>query len=209
MLADNCAYQLVRRPLDFDVVVACNQLGDVLSDLTAVYSGSLGMLPSCCLDAAPPPPPRPGDAPPPPVFGIFESTSGSAPDIAGLGVANPLGTILSVAMLCRYTLREERWAARIEAAVDAALEDGVRTRDLCDDGGGGGGDWVTTAPMTDCSWVATASKSRTASGTKMKPPVEGAGSDPAPFVLPLPSFMPTSHASAAVGIWKLRGALIA
>ena len=83
------------------------------------------------------------------MFGIFESTSGSAPDIAGLGVANPLGTILSVAMLCRYTLREERWASRIEAAVDAALEDGVRTRDLCD-GGGGGGDWVTTAQMTDC-----------------------------------------------------------
>ena len=105
MFADNCAYQLMQRPKDFDVVIACNQLGDILSDLTAVYSGSLGMLPSACLAANP-------DSGM--VFGIYESTAGSAPDIAGLGIANPIGMILSVGMMFHYSFGLPDISMRVE-----------------------------------------------------------------------------------------------
>ncbi len=132
MFADNCAYQLICRPGNFDVVLSCNQLGDVLSDLTAVYSGSLGMLPSACLSANP-------DGGP--VFGMYESTSGSAPDIAGQGVANPVGMILSVGMMFEYTLARPDLARGVEQAVERALADGILTRDL--------GGTATCSSMTD------------------------------------------------------------
>ena len=132
MFADNCAYQLMRRPEDFDVVIGCNQLGDILSDLTAVYAGSLGMLPSACLAANP----AKG-----PVFGMFESTAGSAPDIAGRGIANPVGNILSVGMMFHYSFGLPEVAARLEPAVEAVLSAGVLTPDL--------GGTATGAEMTD------------------------------------------------------------
>lgn len=132
MFADNCAYQLIQRPGDFDVVLACNQMGDVLSDLTAVYSGSLGMLPSACLAAAP----EEG-----PVFGLYESTSGSAPDIAGQGIANPIGMILSVGMMFEFTFARPDLARALETAVERTLAEGILTPDL--------GGTASTAPMTD------------------------------------------------------------
>jgi 3-isopropylmalate dehydrogenase len=117
MLADNAAMQLVSRPADFDVVVADNLFGDILSDEAAMLTGSLGMLPSASLGA--------DEAP-----GLFEPVHGSAPDIAGQGIANPLATFLSAAMMLRHGLGMADEAARIETAVDQALEDGLRTPDL-------------------------------------------------------------------------------
>ena len=132
MFADNCAYQLMQRPGDFDVVIGCNQLGDVLSDLTAVYAGSLGMLPSACLTAGP------ADGP---VFGMYESTAGSAPDIAGQGIANPVGTVLSVGMMFKYSFGLSEIATRVEPAVEVTLIAGIMTPDL--------GGTATSAQMTD------------------------------------------------------------
>lgn len=132
MFADNCAYQMIMRPMDFDVVIGCNQLGDVLSDLAAVYAGSLGMLPSACLAA------NPGQGP---VFGMYESTSGSAPDIAGKGIANPVGTILSVGMMFRYSFGRPEWETRIEKAIETTLEADILTPDL--------GGSATSVEMTD------------------------------------------------------------
>ena len=132
MLADNCGYQMVMRPRDFDVVLCCNQLGDIFSDLTASHAGSLGMLPSACLCATPN-----GDR----VKGIYESTSGSAPDIAGQGIANPIGMILSVGMMFEFTLCRPDLNNVIIEAVDTALDDGHLTRDI-------GGD-LTSVQMTD------------------------------------------------------------
>jgi 3-isopropylmalate dehydrogenase len=117
LLVDNAAMQLVSRPADFDVVLAENLFGDILSDEAAMLTGSLGMLPSASLGAE-------GDP------GLFEPVHGSAPDIAGEGVANPLATFLSVAMMLRHGLGRGEDAARIEAAVDAVLERGLRTPDL-------------------------------------------------------------------------------
>jgi len=116
MLVDNCAMQLVRNPGQFDVIVTENLFGDVLSDEAAMLTGSLGMLPSASLGAG--------------TFGLYEPIHGSAPDIAGKGVANPLATILSVALLLRYSLGREAEARRIEAAVEAALAAGLRTADI-------------------------------------------------------------------------------
>ena len=132
MLADHCGYQLMMRPGDFDVVLCCNQLGDVFSDLTASYAGSLGMLPSACLAASS------DDGP---VFGIFESTSGSAPDIAGQGIANPVGMILSVGMMLSYGFGRPEMCRMIEHAVMQTLADGITTPDL-------GGE-ARSAEMTD------------------------------------------------------------
>ena len=132
MFADNCAYQLMIRPHDFDVVIGCNQLGDVLSDLTAVYAGSLGMLPSACLSANP-------DGGP--VFGMYESTAGSAPDIAGQGIANPVGTILSVGMMFTYSFGLPDYEPLIERAVMDTLQAGIMTPDL--------GGKATSRIMTD------------------------------------------------------------
>jgi 3-isopropylmalate dehydrogenase len=116
MLVDNCAMQLVRNPGQFDVIVTENLFGDVLSDEAAMLTGSLGMLPSASLGAG--------------TFGLYEPIHGSAPDIAGKGIANPLATILSVALLLRYSLGRETEARRIEAAVEAVLAAGLRTADI-------------------------------------------------------------------------------
>jgi 3-isopropylmalate dehydrogenase len=116
MLVDNAAMQLVASPARFDVILTENMFGDILSDESAMLTGSLGMLPSASLGA---------DGP-----GLFEPVHGSAPDIAGTGTANPLATFLSVAMMLRHGLEMPDEASAIEAAVDAALESGLRTPDL-------------------------------------------------------------------------------
>ena len=116
MYVDNAAMQLVRAPKQFDVMVTTNMFGDILSDCAAMLTGSIGMLPSASLDAA--------------GKGMYEPIHGSAPDIAGKGVANPLATILSVAMLLRYSLDEPAMADRVERAVDNVLDSGIRTADI-------------------------------------------------------------------------------
>jgi 3-isopropylmalate dehydrogenase len=116
LLVDNAAMQLVARPADFDVIVTENMFGDILSDEAAMLTGSLGMLPSASVG---------GDGP-----GLFEPVHGSAPDIAGTGSANPLAMLGSVAMMLRYGIGREEDAARVESAIDRALEQGLRTRDL-------------------------------------------------------------------------------
>ena len=116
MLVDNAAMQLVSEPSAFDVILTENMFGDILSDEAAMLTGSLGMLPSASLGA---------DGP-----GVFEPVHGSAPDIAGKGIANPLATFLSAAMLLRDGLGRDDDAAAIEAAVEAALARGLRTPDL-------------------------------------------------------------------------------
>ena len=120
-LVDSCAMLLVRRPADFDVIVTENLFGDILSDEAAVLAGSLGMLPSASLGDRRTDHGR---------FGLYEPIHGSAPDIAGRDVANPIGTILSAAMLLRLSLGREDAAAALEAAVSGALDDGYRTADL-------------------------------------------------------------------------------
>ncbi len=120
MYVDNAAMQLVRAPKQFDVMVTTNMFGDILSDEASMLTGSIGMLPSASLDA---------DG-----KGMYEPIHGSAPDIAGQGVANPLATILSVAMMLRYSLGEEALAARIERAVSRVLDQGLRTADIHTEG---------------------------------------------------------------------------
>jgi len=120
MLVDNCAMQLVRNPKQFDVIVTENLFGDVLSDEAAMITGSLGMLPSASLGTG--------------TFGLYEPIHGSAPDIAGKGIANPLATILSVALMLRYSFGREDAAQRIEAAVGKVLEAGLRTPDIAGNG---------------------------------------------------------------------------
>ena len=116
MYVDNAAMQLVKAPKSFDVIVTGNMFGDILSDEAAMLTGSIGMLPSASLDKA--------------GKGLYEPSHGSAPDIAGRDLANPLATILSVAMMLRFTLNQPVAAARIEAAVQAVLTDGLRTADI-------------------------------------------------------------------------------
>lgn len=116
MYVDNAAMQLVRAPKQFDVMVTTNMFGDILSDTAAMLTGSIGMLPSASLDAN--------------GKGMYEPIHGSAPDIAGKGVANPLATILSVAMMLRYSLNEAGLAQRIESAVESVLDAGLRTADI-------------------------------------------------------------------------------
>ena len=116
MLVDNAAMQLVSRPSDFDVIVTENLFGDVLSDEAAMLTGSIGMLPSASLGAG--------------TAGLYEPVHGSAPDIAGRGWANPIATCLSAAMMLRHSLGAPEAAERIEGAVAAALDGGLRTRDL-------------------------------------------------------------------------------
>ena len=120
MLVDNAAMQLVKNPKQFDVVVTGNMFGDILSDEAAMLTGSIGMLPSASLDEH--------------NKGMYEPCHGSAPDIAGKGLANPLATILSVAMMLRYTFNEEAAAQRIEAAVKSVLAAGYRTGDIFEAG---------------------------------------------------------------------------
>jgi 3-isopropylmalate dehydrogenase len=116
VLVDACAMFLMRRPRDFDVILAGNCFGDILSDEAATLAGSLGLLPSASLGSG--------------SFGIYEPIHGSAPDIAGRGIANPVAAILSAALLLRYSLGLEAEAGCIEAAVAGALESGLRTADL-------------------------------------------------------------------------------
>ncbi len=116
MYVDNAAMQLVRAPKKFDVIVTGNMFGDILSDAAAMLTGSIGMLPSASLDAN--------------NKGLYEPSHGSAPDIAGKGVANPLATILSAAMMLRYSLGRAAQADRIEAAVKNVLAQGLRTPDI-------------------------------------------------------------------------------
>jgi 3-isopropylmalate dehydrogenase len=131
MYVDNAAMQLVRDPRQFDVLVTGNLFGDILSDEAAMLTGSIGMLPSASLDEA--------------GRGLYEPCHGSAPDIAGQGVANPLATILSLAMAMRYSLNQPRVAAAIESAVEAALDQGARTADIA----GADERAVSTAEMGD------------------------------------------------------------
>ena len=131
MYVDNAAMQLVRAPKQFDVMVTTNMFGDILSDAAAMLTGSIGMLPSASLDAN--------------GKGMYEPIHGSAPDIAGQGVANPLATILSVAMMLRYSFGQADLADRIEAAVGRVLDQGLRTPDIA----AGGQTTVGTTQMGD------------------------------------------------------------
>ncbi|GLP98810.1 MULTISPECIES: 3-isopropylmalate dehydrogenase [Methylophaga] len=120
MYVDNAAMQLVRAPKQFDVMVTTNMFGDILSDCASMLTGSIGMLPSASLDEN--------------SKGMYEPIHGSAPDIAGQNIANPLATILSAAMMLRYTLDEAAMADRIEKAVSKVLDDGLRTADIYSEG---------------------------------------------------------------------------
>ena len=120
MYVDNAAMQLVREPKQFDVMVTTNMFGDILSDCAAMLTGSIGMLPSASLNSK-------GQ-------GMYEPIHGSAPDIAGKNIANPLATILSVAMMLRYSLDETAMADRIEKAVDKVLDQNLRTADIYSEG---------------------------------------------------------------------------
>lgn len=120
MYVDNAAMQLVRAPKQFDVIVTGNMFGDILSDEAAMLTGSIGMLPSASMNSA--------------KQGMYEPCHGSAPDIAGKGIANPLATILSVAMMLRYSLDEGAAAAAIEDAVGKVLDQGLRTADIMSEG---------------------------------------------------------------------------
>ena len=120
MYVDNAAMQLVRDPGQFDVIVTTNMFGDILSDLASMLTGSIGMLPSASLNAE--------------GKGMYEPIHGSAPDIAGKNIANPLATIISAAMMLRYSLAESAQADRIEQAVRQVLENGLRTADIYSEG---------------------------------------------------------------------------
>ncbi|HEY0336970.1 MAG TPA: 3-isopropylmalate dehydrogenase [Burkholderiales bacterium] len=120
MYVDNAAMQLVRNPKQFDVIVTGNMFGDILSDEASMLTGSIGMLPSASLDER--------------GKGLYEPIHGSAPDIAGKNLANPLATILSSAMMLRYTFNKDEWAYRIEAAVKKVLAGGARTTDIYEQG---------------------------------------------------------------------------
>jgi 3-isopropylmalate dehydrogenase len=130
MYVDNAAMQLVRDPRQFDVVVTGNMFGDILSDCAAMLTGSIGMLPSASLDEN--------------GKGMYEPVHGSAPDIAGQGIVNPLATLLSVAMMLRYTLEEAAMADRVERAVSRVIAAGTRTADIA-----GGGAAVSASAMGD------------------------------------------------------------
>src|SRR5690606_12838408 len=121
VLVDACTMYLMTRPSDFDVLVASNMFGDILTDEASVLAGSLGMSPSASLGSE--------------KFGLYEPIHGSAPDIAGQGKANPTGTILSAALLLRYSLGLEDEAQAVERAVDGVLEAGARTADIAPRGG--------------------------------------------------------------------------
>lgn len=116
MLVDNCAMQIVKNPAHFDVILTSNMFGDILSDIAAVIPGSLGLTPSASFN-------RSG-------FGLYEPSGGSAPDIAGKNLANPIAQILSLALMLRYSFRMDTEAVRIEAAIETALNRGFRTHDI-------------------------------------------------------------------------------
>ena len=125
MLADNCAMQLVRNPKQFDVIVTDNLFGDMLSDEAAMLTGSLVLLPSASLGAKD----KNGN-----MRSLYEPVHGSAPDIAGQGIANPIATILSFAMALRYSLDLDKEADSLEKAVQDVLDEGLRTKDIISKG---------------------------------------------------------------------------
>jgi len=129
MYVDNAAMQLIRNPRQFDVIVTSNLFGDILSDEASMLTGSIGMLPSASLGEK---------------HALYEPIHGSAPDIAGRNIANPLATILSVSMMLKYTLNRNDLAGKVDAAVEAVLDDGVRTPDLA-----GGSKTVSCSGMGD------------------------------------------------------------
>jgi 3-isopropylmalate dehydrogenase len=131
MYVDNAAMQLVKAPKQFDIIVTTNMFGDILSDAAAMLTGSIGMLPSASLDAN--------------AKGMYEPIHGSAPDIAGQGIANPLATILSVSMMLRYSLNQAAMADKIDQAVTKVLDQGLRTADIHSDST----EKVSTAQMGD------------------------------------------------------------
>ena len=118
MYVDNAAMQLVRDPSQFDVILTSNLFGDILSDLAAMLTGSIGMLPSASLNNSGP--------------GVFEPVHGSAPDIAGKNIANPIAMLLSASMMLKIGLNEEEAAENLETAIDKVLSKGLRTADLAD-----------------------------------------------------------------------------
>ena len=120
MLVDNCAMQLVMNPGQFDVILTENMFGDILSDEASMITGSIGMLSSASLNES--------------KFGLYEPSHGSAPDIAGLDLANPIATILSAAMMLRYSFDLDKEADAVEQAVRQVLKDGYRTGDIMSDG---------------------------------------------------------------------------
>ena len=120
ILVDNTAMQLIKNPTQFDVLVTENMFGDILSDEASMLTGSIGMMPSASLSAG--------------TLGMYEPIHGSAPDIAGMNIANPIGTILSAAMMLRYSFDMVSEANDIENAVNAALDEGYRTGDIMQDG---------------------------------------------------------------------------
>ena len=125
MLADNCAMQLLRNPKQFDVIVTDNLFGDILSDEASMLTGSLGLLPSASLGA------KNKDGK---IRAMYEPIHGSAPDIAGKGIANPIATILSFAMALRYSLDLDKEAEALEKAVQDVLDEGLRTKDILSKG---------------------------------------------------------------------------
>ena len=118
MYVDNAAMQLVRDPSQFDVILTSNLFGDILSDLAAMFTGSIGMLPSASLNNNGP--------------GVFEPVHGSAPDIAGKNIANPIAMLLSASMMLKIGLNEEKASENLETAIDKVLSNGFRTADLAD-----------------------------------------------------------------------------
>ena len=120
MLVDNCAMQLVKDPAQFDVILTENMFGDILSDEASMVTGSIGMLSSASLNET--------------KFGLYEPSGGSAPDIAGKNIANPIATILSAAMLLRYSLDLDSEADAVEEAVKTVLRNGYRTGDIFSEG---------------------------------------------------------------------------
>ena len=120
MLVDNCAMQLVRDPKQFDVILTENMFGDILSDEASMVAGSIGMLSSASLNET--------------KFGLYEPSHGSAPDIAGKNIANPIATVLSAAMMLRYSLDLDKEAEAVENAVQKILKDGYRTVDIMSEG---------------------------------------------------------------------------
>ncbi len=130
MYVDNAAMQLIREPKQFDVIVTTNMFGDILSDCAAMLTGSIGMLPSASLDSR--------------GFGMYEPIHGSAPDIADTNTANPIATILSLAMMFRYSLNMQGFASKIENSVNLVLDKGYRTKDIAYND-----DFVTTSTMGD------------------------------------------------------------
>ena len=122
MYADNCAMQLVRDPKQFDVIVTDNLFGDILSDCAAMLTGSLGMLPSASLGSV--------DKNTGKRFAMYEPVHGSAPDIAGKNIANPIATVLSLSMALKHSLDLDKEAEQLDKAVQSVLDDGLRTKDI-------------------------------------------------------------------------------